>query len=47
MPPETLPKDIALPELDAADQGASLWSDAWRVACVFGRYGREILFGPR
>jgi len=29
MPPETLPKDIALPELDAADQGASLWSDAW------------------
>src|SRR6266851_202524 len=29
MPPETLPKDIALPELDAAEQGASLWSDAW------------------
>jgi len=29
MPPETLPKDIALPELDAEDQGASLWSDAW------------------
>ena len=29
MPPETLPKDIALPELEAADQGASLWSDAW------------------
>jgi oligopeptide transport system permease protein len=29
MPPATLPKDIALPELDAADQGTSLWSDAW------------------
>ena len=29
MPPETLPKDIALPELDAADEAASLWSDAW------------------
>ena len=29
MPLDTLPKDIALPELDAADQGASLWSDAW------------------
>ncbi|PYP69969.1 MAG: hypothetical protein DMD36_08090 [Gemmatimonadetes bacterium] len=23
------------------------WSDGWRVARVFGRYGREILFGPR
>ena len=29
MPPETSPKDIALPELDAAEKGASLWSDAW------------------
>jgi oligopeptide transport system permease protein len=29
MPQETLPKEIALPELDAADQGASLWGDAW------------------
>src|SRR5206468_11005574 len=23
------PQDIALPEIDAADEGASLWSDAW------------------
>jgi oligopeptide transport system permease protein len=29
MPPGTLPKGIALPELDAEDEGASLWSDAW------------------
>ena len=29
MPLETLPKDSALPGLDAADQGASLWTDAW------------------
>jgi len=29
MPPETLPKEISLPELDEADEGASLWSDAW------------------
>jgi oligopeptide transport system permease protein len=29
MPPQTLPQDVALPELDASDEGASLWSDAW------------------
>jgi oligopeptide transport system permease protein len=29
MPPESLAKDITLPELEAADEGASLWSDAW------------------
>src|SRR5688572_8679412 len=29
MPLETLPKDIAPAELEAADEGASLWSDAW------------------
>src|SRR6185369_9643513 len=29
MPQETLPGAIALPELDVADQGASLWRDAW------------------
>jgi len=29
MPTETLTQDTAPPEADAADQGASLWSDAW------------------
>src|SRR5881394_2805756 len=29
MPPGTLPQDIAPPELGTAEQGASLWNDAW------------------
>ena len=29
MPTETLAQDTAPPEVDASDQGASLWSDAW------------------